>query len=64
LRSIGATGWDLNIWLKNAFDRRVVTRIFNSTESNPDLERQHPTAFDMVTTNPARQLGITGTYRF
>jgi iron complex outermembrane receptor protein len=64
LRVLESTGWDVNIWLKNAFDRRVITRIFNSTDFNPDLAGQSPTAFDMVTTNPPRQLGVTGTYRF
>ena len=64
LRSIESTGWDVNVWLKNAFDRRVVTRVFNSTEYNPALEAASPEAFDMVTTNPPRQLGVTGTYRF
>lgn len=64
LRMLESTGWDVNIWLKNAFDRRAVTRIFNSTETNPDLASQHTSAFDMVTTTAPRQLGVTGTYRF
>jgi outer membrane receptor protein involved in Fe transport len=64
LRTLEAQGWDINVWLKNAFDRRVVTRVFNSTEFNPDLKSQTPGSFDMVTTNAPRQLGVTGTYRF
>jgi iron complex outermembrane recepter protein len=64
LRSIEQTGWDVSVWLKNAFDRRVVTRVFNSTEFNPSLAAVNPQAFDMVTTNAPRQLGVTGTYRF
>lgn len=64
LRTIEAQGWDINLWLKNAFDRRVVTRVFNSTEFNPALAASSAESFDMVTTNPPRQLGVTGTYRF
>ena len=56
--------WDVSLWLKNAFDRRVVTRVFNSTEFNPALAAESPTAFEMVTTNPPRQVGLTGTYHF
>jgi outer membrane receptor protein involved in Fe transport len=64
LRTLEAQGWDINVWLKNAFDRRVVTRVFNSTEFNPALAAGSSSAFEMVTTNPPRQLGVTGTYRF
>ncbi|HSB96971.1 MAG TPA: TonB-dependent receptor [Spongiibacteraceae bacterium] len=64
LRMAEKTGWDVNVWLKNAFDRRVITRIFNSTVTNPDLAAQSPAPFEMVTTNAPRQLGVTGTYRF
>lgn len=57
--------WDINLWLKNAFDRRVVTSIHNATEQNPALLATSPTGgFEMVNTNAPRQAGITGTYRF
>jgi iron complex outermembrane receptor protein len=52
--------WDVNLWLKNAFDRRAVTRIFKPDVTDPATGA----TFDMVTTNLPRQLGITGTYRF
>jgi hypothetical protein len=64
LRASNKGPWDVSVWLKNAFDRRVVTRIFNSTATNPSLAAGSPVAFDMVTTNPPRQVGMTGTYRF
>jgi iron complex outermembrane receptor protein len=64
LRSLEAQGWDVNLWLKNAFDRRAVTRVFNSTAYNPSLAIINADSFDMVTTTPPRQLGVTGTYRF
>jgi iron complex outermembrane receptor protein len=56
--------WDVSLWVKNAFDRRVITRIFNSTDFNPPLQALTNEDFDMVTTNPPRQFGMTGTYRF
>jgi iron complex outermembrane receptor protein len=52
--------WDVNLWLKNAFDRRAITRIFRPDVNDPATGA----TFDMVTTNLPRQLGITGTYRF
>lgn len=58
------SSWDVSLWVKNAFDRRAITRIFNSTEFNPPLKALTNQDFDMVTTNPPRQLGMTGTYRF
>jgi outer membrane receptor protein involved in Fe transport len=65
LRGVGEHSWDVNLWLKNAFDRRVITRVFNSTDTNPALLATSPTGgFEMVTTNPPRQVGLTGTYRF
>jgi iron complex outermembrane receptor protein len=64
LRTLEREGWDVNLWIKNAFDRRAVTRIFNSTQYNPSLAIINPDDFDMVTTNPPRQVGVTGTYRF
>jgi outer membrane receptor protein involved in Fe transport len=54
----------VSLWVKNAFDRRVITRIFNSTDYNPPLAALTGQDFDMVTTNPPRQFGMTGTYRF
>jgi iron complex outermembrane receptor protein len=58
--------WDVSLWVKNVFDRRVVTNIFNSTEYNPGLKDLFARGdnFDMVVTNPPRQFGVTGTYRF
>jgi iron complex outermembrane receptor protein len=64
LRTLERQGWDVNLWVKNAFDRRAVTRIFNSTLYNPSLAIINPETFDMVTTTPPRQAGVTGTYRF
>ena len=53
-------GWDVSLWVKNAFDRRVITRIYNSqVEDMASGER-----FDMVNTNLPRQVGLTGTWRF
>lgn len=60
LRHPDGRTWDINLWLKNAFDRRVITRIFNPDQIDPATGQ----SFDMVTTNLPRQLGITGTYRF
>jgi iron complex outermembrane recepter protein len=56
--------WDVSLWVKNAFDRRAITRIFNSTQFNPPLRALTGQDFDMVTTNTPRQFGVTGTYRF
>jgi iron complex outermembrane receptor protein len=65
LRTVQKIGWDVSLWIKNAFDKRVVTRIFNSTTTNPDLRALFPgETFAMVTTNSPRQVGATGTYRF
>jgi iron complex outermembrane receptor protein len=64
LRASDKGPWDINLWLKNAFDRRVITRVFNATAYNPMLASGSPVPFEMVTTNPARQLGVTGTHRF
>ncbi|HEY3700169.1 MAG TPA: TonB-dependent receptor [Spongiibacteraceae bacterium] len=64
LRASNKGPWDVSVWLKNAFDRRAITRIVNSTSTNPDLAAGSPVAFDMVNTNPPRQVGMTGTYRF
>ena len=60
LRHADGRTWDVNLWLKNAFDRRVITRIFKPDVTDPSTGA----TFDMVTTNLPRQLGITGTYRF
>jgi outer membrane receptor protein involved in Fe transport len=60
LRNADGRTWDVNLWLKNAFDRRVITRIFRPDVTDPATGG----TFDMVTTNLPRQLGITGTYRF
>jgi outer membrane receptor protein involved in Fe transport len=64
LRASEKDSWDVSLWLKNAFDRRVVTRIFNSTDFNPPLQQLTGQNFEMVTTNAPRQFGVTGTYRF
>lgn len=53
-------GWDLKLWIKNAFDRRVITRVFNSQVTDPETGGR----FDMVNTNLPRQVGVTGTYHF
>lgn len=60
LRREEGNSWDIGLWVKNAFDRRVITRIYNSQMLNP-VSGGH---FDMVTTNLPRQAGITATYRF
>lgn len=52
--------WDIGLWVKNAFDRRVITRIYNTQV--PDLASGE--RFDMVNTNLPRQVGLTGTWRF
>lgn len=54
--------WDINLWLKNAFDRRVITRVYRA-DVPTSLTAGSPT-FDMVAVNLPRQLGLTGTYRF
>jgi len=66
LRASDKGEWDVSLWVKNAFDRRVITRIFNSSsqEFNPQLLALTGQQFDMVTTNLPRQVGMTGTYRF
>jgi len=53
-------GWDVSLWIKNAFDRRVITRIYN-TQVKDNASGGY---FDMVNTNLPRQVGVTGTYRF
>jgi iron complex outermembrane receptor protein len=63
-RATGDAPWDVSLWVKNAFDRRVITRIFNSTDFNPPLQILTNEDFDLVTTNMPRQFGMTGTYRF
>lgn len=60
LRHADGRTWDVSLWLKNAFDRRVITRIFHPNQTDPSTGQ----TFDMVTTNLPRQLGMTGTYRF
>ncbi|HSB97272.1 MAG TPA: TonB-dependent receptor, partial [Spongiibacteraceae bacterium] len=66
LRASDKGEWDVSLWVKNAFDRRAITRIFNSSsiEFNPQLRNLTGQDFDMVTTNLPRQVGMTGTYRF
>jgi iron complex outermembrane receptor protein len=60
LRQADKQGWDVNLWVKNVFDRRVITRIFNPNVADPRTGK----TFDLVGTNLPRQVGITGTYRF
>jgi outer membrane receptor protein involved in Fe transport len=60
LRASSDKSWDVSLWLKNAFDRRAVVRVFNPQLTDPATGNQ----FDQVSTNLPRQLGVTGTYRF
>ena len=64
LRASDDASWDVSLWVKNAFDRRAITRIFNSTDYNQPLRDLTGKDFDLVTTNAPRQFGMTGTYRF
>ena len=57
------SGWDVSLWLKNAFDRVVVTRVYRA-EGSPLNFPGTFLAYDQVFTIAPRQLGITGTYRF
>jgi len=56
-------GWDVNLWIKNAFDRVVVTRVYRA-EGSPLSVPGTFLPYSQVFTNLPRQLGITGTYRF
>ena len=60
LRASNGKTWDVSLWLKNAFDRRAVLRVFNPQLTDPATGNK----FDQVSTNLPRQLGVTGTYRF
>jgi iron complex outermembrane receptor protein len=62
IRSSKSNTWDINLWLKNAFDRRVITRVYRANVPT-SLDEGSPT-FDMVAVNLPRQLGLTGTYHF
>jgi hypothetical protein len=53
----------VNLWVKNAFDRRAVTRVLKQVKS-PLPNGYTFDDFDQVFVNPPRQMGITGTYRF
>ncbi|HSB96643.1 MAG TPA: TonB-dependent receptor, partial [Spongiibacteraceae bacterium] len=60
LRASSDKSWDVSLWLKNAFNRRAILRIFNPQLTDPATGDK----FDQVSTNLPRQLGVTGTYRF
>jgi len=60
LRASSDKSWDVSLWLKNAFNRRAVLRIFKPNLTDPATHQE----FDQVSTNLPRQLGVTGTYRF
>lgn len=62
LRAGGNGPWDVSLWVKNAFDRRVVTRVFQSEGSTDSGGITLP--YDRVFTNTPRQVGVTGTYKF
>jgi iron complex outermembrane receptor protein len=61
-RSGEETGWDVSLWIKNAFDRVVVTRVYRA-EGSP-LSAPGFLPYDQVFTNMPRQFGVTGTLRF
>lgn len=63
LRASDKGPWDVSLWVKNAFDRRVVTRIYQSAGSDPSSVGV-PLPYDRVFVNTPRQVGVTGTYRF
>jgi outer membrane receptor protein involved in Fe transport len=63
LRTGADGGWDISLWIKNAFDRRVVNGVYKRWSGA--LPDGTPIAdFDMVTTNFPRQVGLTASYRF
>jgi len=55
--------WDVNFWVKNVFDRRVITRVFKAGIPVSGVAGTEPT-FNQVNTNLPRQIGVTGSYRF
>jgi iron complex outermembrane receptor protein len=61
LRAGKEDSWDVSLWVKNAFDRVVVTRVYRA-EGSPLSVGTLP--YNQVFTNPPRQFGVTGTYRF
>lgn len=56
-------GWDVNLWVKNVFDRVVVTRVYRAGGSPLSFPGTF-LPYDQVFTNLPRQLGVTATYRF
>jgi len=63
LRGGEKNAWDVSLWVKNAFDRRAATSVFQRVSS--PLPNQYTFAdYDNVKVNPPRQIGVSGTYRF
>lgn len=63
LRAGSAGAWEVGLWVKNAFDRRVVNSVYKRwSDALPDGTPIQD--FDMVTANFPRQVGLTASYRF
>ena len=63
LRASEDRSWDVSLWVKNAFDKRVVTRVFRA-EGSPLSVPGATLPYNQVYSNNPIQVGLTGTYRF
>jgi len=63
------SGWDAKLWVKNVFDRRVITGVVQADmptawiPGTQTTDRSQP-VFNMVNVNAPRQIGVTGSYHF